>query len=394
MTEPTELHAAALVVDGHADTAQRILDDSWDFVTSPLGHGSINLAAARAGNLNAQFFALWVDPTEYPATAHAQRALELLDAVTQQIQRHPADLRLCLTPADILAAKHEGRFAILLGLEGGHSIQNSLALLRIFHALGVRYMTLTWSHTTAWADSSGDIDDPSVPHHNGLTDFGREVIREMNRLGMMIDVSHISDKTLEDVLAISTAPVIASHSSARALTHAPRNLTDDQLRAIALTGGIVMVNFFPAFISEPWRQAWNALKPERDLALTQAAAPFRAANKPVPFAISDAVDRRFCARIPRPPLSDLIDHFLHILHISGPDHVGIGSDFDGIPDTPLGISTAADFPALTQALLARGVAPETIHKILGGNILRVFTEVQAATQVAVQAQASTSPSPR
>ena len=315
-----------------------------------------------------------------PAIAHAQRALQLLDAVNQQVQRHPADLRLCLTPADILAAKSENRFAILLGLEGGHAIQNSLALLRIFHALGVRYMTLTWSHTTDWADSCGDIDDPSIPHHNGLTPFGRQVIREMNRLGMMIDVSHLSDKALEDVLATSTAPIIASHSSARALTNAPRNLTDDQLRAIAATGGIVMVNFFPAFISESWRLAWNALKPARDAAFNQAAAPYRASRKPVPFAISDAIDRRFAATIPRPPLNDLIDHFIHILKIAGPNHVGIGSDFDGIPDTPKDMATAADLPNLTRTLLNRGVASETIHKILGGNLLRVFAQVQSQAE--------------
>ncbi len=380
--DPLALHRSALVIDTHADTPQRFLDDlapdgtPWDFVTSPLGHGHLNLNAARAGNLAAQFFAVWVDPTEYP-TRLAHRAFELLDATLRQVAAHPAELRLCLTPADILAARAEGRFAVLLGLEGGHSIENSLAHLRIFHALGVRYMTLTWSHTTDWADSSGDADDPSIPHHNGLSKFGREVIREMNRLGMMIDVSHVSDKALADVLATSTAPIIASHSSARALTKAPRNLTDDQLRAIAATGGVIMVNFFPAFIDESWRQAWNTQKPERDAAHDLAAAPYRATRQPVPFTISEAVDRRFTALIPRPPLYALIDHFEHILNIVGPDHIGIGSDFDGIPDTPKGISTAADLPRITESLMARGVPAQTMHKLLGQNLLRVMTQIQS-----------------
>jgi membrane dipeptidase len=380
--DPQALHSASLVIDTHADTPQRFLDldehgNTFDFVSSPLGHGSLNLAAARAGNLAAQFFAIWVDPNEFPAPVQPLRALELLDAVHRQVEAHPADLRLCLTPADILDARAAGRFAVLLGLEGGHAIAESLALLRTYHRLGVRYMTLTWSHTTTWADSSGDAEDATVPHHNGLSEFGKEVIAEMNRLGMMIDVSHASDKTLEDVLAYSTSPIIASHSSARALTQAPRNLTDDQIRAIASAGGVVMVNFFPAFISESWRQAWNAMKPERDQAHATAAASYRAAGQPVPFTVSEAVDRIFTERIGRPPLSDLIDHFEHILKVAGEDHIGIGSDFDGIPTTPQDMTTAADLPNITAALAERGIPAATLTKLLGTNLLKVFETIQS-----------------
>jgi membrane dipeptidase len=384
---PSSPELRTLVLDGHADTPQRILDESWDFVSSPLGHGHLNLEAARRGRLDAQIFALWVDPTEYAPNQQAHRTLELLDGVLQQIRRHPNELRLCLTPADILQAKTEGRFAIVLSIEGGHSIENSLALLRVYHQLGVRSMTLTWAHTTSWADSSGDHSEsgepahPTIPHHNGLSAFGRDVIREMNRLGMMIDVSHVSDKTFWDVLSLSTAPVIASHSSARALTHAPRNLTDEQLRAVRDTGGVVLVNFYPAFIDESWRLAHNLLKSARQAAQDRAAAPFRATGQPVPFHISNAIDREFAARIPRPPLDSLLAHFEHILHVAGEDHIGLGSDFDGISALPQGIDSAADLPTLTHALTERRFSASQMQKLLGGNLLRVFAAVQSCSRL-------------
>ena len=366
----SDLHRQALIIDTHADTPQRFLD-GWSF-TDPLNAGMINLATARAGNLAAEFFALWVDPHEHPAGTHALQAFALADATLEQVARHPASLRLCFTPDDILAARAEGRFAVLLGLEGGHSIENSLALLRTFHRLGVRYMTLTWSNTNDWADSSSD-----TARHHGLTPFGREVVAEMNRLGMMIDVSHVSDQTFWQVLDLSTAPVLATHSSARALTPAPRNLTDNQLRALARKGGVCMVNFFPAFLHEPWRQAWEASRPERTAAHDSAAAPYRAAGVPVPFAVSDAIDRQFTARIGPPPFSALIDHLDHIAQVAGIDHVGLGSDFDGIPQLPAGMSSAADLPLITEALQARGYADADLHKLLGHNLLRVMREIQS-----------------
>lgn len=369
--EAARIHASALVIDTHADTPQRFLDEPWDFI-SPLGSGMINLACARAGNLAAEFFALWVDPDQYPEGTHAHRALSLLDAALEQVRLHPSELRFCLTPADILAARAEGRFAVLLGLEGGHAIENSLALLRIFHRLGVRYMTLTWSHSNAWAGSSGDPNP-----HPGLTPFGREVILEMNRLGMMVDISHVSDETFWQVLEISQAPIIASHSSARALTPAPRNLSDDQLRALAAKGGVCMVNFFPAFIHEPWRKAWESSRDERNALHEKAAEPYIAEGRPVPFHISDAVDKVFTTRIGTPPLSALIDHIDHIIHIAGIDHVGLGSDFDGIPQLPAGMQSAADLPLITAELYQRGYNELDLHKILGQNLLRVFEAIQS-----------------
>ena len=375
---PEAVHAAAIVIDTHADTPQRFVDEQWDF-TDPLNGGMLNYDTAKKGNLNAQFFSIWVDPGQYPANAFARRTLELIDGTLEQVRKHPDKLTLCTTPEQIVAGHKSGKFCVAMGIEGGHSIENSLGLLRDYYRLGVRYMTLTWSNTNDWADSSGDIDDPTVTHHNGLTPFGRDVVREMNRLGMMVDISHVSDKTFWDVIETSKAPVIASHSSARALTNAPRNMTDDMIRAVAKNGGVVMVNFFPAFIDEQWRQAWNAQKPERKKAQDALEAEYKAKGLPVPFAASDKIDREFAAKIGRAPFNSLIDHFDHIIKVAGIDHVGIGTDFDGIPVPPAGVDSAADLPKVTAALMARGYTAEDMQKLLGGNLLRVFAAVQAAS---------------
>jgi len=362
---------SAVVIDGHADTAQRFLDDGWSF-SDALGAGMLNLESARAGNLAAEFFALWVDPAEHPVGTHARRALALADAVLEQIRLHPQDLQLCLSADDIFAARGEGRFGVMLSLEGGHSIEDSLGLLRTFCRLGVRSMTLTWNNSNSWADSSSE-----PAKHHGLTEFGREVVREMNRLGMIVDVSHVSDRVFWDVLETSSAPVLATHSCARALAPATRNLTDEQLRGLAAQGGVCMVNFFPAFLDDTWRKAWNALQPERSLLHEQAAAPYRLAGRPVPHSVSSRVDREVAARIERPALARLIDHFVHIVEVAGIDHVGIGSDFDGIPGLPEGLESAADLPRITEALGERGFSAEALQKVLGGNFLRVFRAVGA-----------------
>jgi membrane dipeptidase len=369
------IHQSALVLDTHVDTPQRFIDEAWDF-TSSLNAGHLNLESSRQGNLAGTFFALWAEPTQWRGR-FAHRTLELLDGVLQQVRKHPADLALCTTSAEILTARAQNKFAILLGIEGGHSIENSLSLLRLYHQLGVRYMTLTWANSNDWADSSGDIDDPTIPHHNGLTSFGREVVHEMNRLGLIVDVSHSSDKTFWDVISTTRAPILATHSSARVLTNAPRNLTDDQLRAVSENNGAVMVNFYSAFIDETYRNAVNRLRPERSEAHRTLEAEYAARNQPVPFSASNAIDRAYAARVPRPPLSSLIDHIDHIAKVAGIDHVGIGTDFDGISSLPEGIDSAADLPKVTAALHARGYTAEQLYKILGGNLLRVFNAAQA-----------------
>jgi membrane dipeptidase len=380
--DPTAVHASALVIDAHADTPQRFVEESWDF-TSPLAiadrpAGHLNLATALRGNLAAEFFALWPDPARCPGARYALRTLTLLDAVREQVRRHPDSLALCTSLQAILDARARNKFAILLGIEGGHAIENSLALLRLYHALGVRYMTLTWTNSNDWAESSGDL-HPASP--TGLTPFGRQVIAEMNRLGMMVDLSHVSDRTFAEVLAVTRAPVLVSHSCARALTHSHRNLTDDQLRALAANGGVCMVNFYSAFIDESYRQAWAAQKPALLAAHKKLAAEYAAKGAPVPYSVANRLDREFAARLPRPPLSSLIAHFDHIISVAGIDHVGIGTDFDGICALPEGINSAADLPKITAALLALGHSPAALHKLLGANLLRLFIATQTASDL-------------
>jgi membrane dipeptidase len=377
MTDPAKVHAEAIVIDTHADTPQRFVDENWNF-TDPLNGGMLNYESARKGNLDAQFFSIWVDPGQYPANQSAQRTLSLIDGTLEQVRKAPDKLQLCLSSDDIIAAHKNGKFAVLMGIEGGHSIENSLGLLRDYYRLGVRYMTLTWSNTNDWADSSGDINDPTITHHNGLTPFGKQVVQEMNRLGMMVDISHVSDKTFWDVIATTRTPIIASHSSARALTQAPRNMTDEMLQAVAKNNGVVMVNFFPAFIDENWRQAWAASSVERSKAQDALEAEYKSKGLPVPYTASDKIDREFAVKIGRAPFNSLIDHFDHVIKVAGIDHVGIGTDFDGIPVPPEGIDSAADLPKITAALMVRGYAAEDMKKLLGGNLLRVFRDVQAA----------------
>ncbi len=381
MTDPARIHAEALVIDTHADTPQRFVDEHWN-ISDALGSGMLNLESAKAGNLAAEFFAIWVEPKEWRGR-YAHRTLQLIDGCYEQLRRHPETLRLGLTPEDILQAYADGVFCMLLGIEGGHSIEADLGLLRMYHRLGVRYMTLTWSNTNEWADSSGDEDDPEVEHHGGLTAFGREVVTEMNRLGMMVDVSHVSDATFWDVLRTTRAPIMASHSSARALTDSPRNLTDEQLRAIATNNGVVMVNFYPPFIDEAWRKGWGPKDERREAIRAAAGAPYLERGEPVPYVVSLAADRKFYAEymtetLPLAPLSSLVDHFDHIAQVAGIDHVGIGTDFDGIQFLPAGLNTAADLPKITAALAERGYTADQLRKVLGGNLMRVFADVQGA----------------
>ncbi len=389
------VHRSAIVIDTHADTPQRMLDDHYD-LTEPLDGGYLNFASAKQGNLGAEFFSIWVEPKLYEGH-YARRTLDLIDTVLDQAAQHPDHMMMAYSPEDIERAHREHKLAALMGIEGGHSIEDSLGLLRDYYRLGVRYMTLTWSNSNNWADSSGDVDDPNVKHtQDGLTDFGKDVVYEMNRLGMMVDISHVSDKTFYRAVITSRAPVFASHSSARALDAAPRNMTDDMLRAVARSGGpsskggVVMVNFYSGFISDVWRTAWSAQAPERQAAENAQVAQWKVAGKTVTYEMTDALDKQWAAKIPRPPMSMLIDHIDHVAKVAGINHVGLGSDFDGIPSSPEGIDSAADLPKITAALLDRGYSPEDCRKILGENFLRFFREVQA-TAKQLQAQSAERP---
>jgi membrane dipeptidase len=381
-----EIQNSVIVVDTHADTPQRFLDENYDIgSTDPKDVGHISLDKAKAGNLGAEFFSIWVEP-ETNQGHFARHTLDLIDSVYEQAARHPDRMMMAFSVADIELAHREHKLAALLGIEGGHSIENDIRVLRDFYRLGVRYMTLSWSNSNEWADSSGDINDPKIEHHNGLTDGGKQIVLEMNRLGMLVDISHVADKTFYDAIAVSKAPLIASHSSARALTNHPRNMTDDMLRAVAKNGGVVQVNFYNAFIDENYRNAAEAQKNERDAAVKANADQLRASGKTVTYLDNDRIEREWAARIPRPPLSSLIDHIDHIAKVAGIDHVGLGSDFDGVSGaTPQGIDSAADLPKITQALLDRGYSADNIRKILGGNVLRVFRE---AERVSLELQAN------
>jgi membrane dipeptidase len=383
------LHNSAIVIDTHADTPQRFLDDNFDIgSTDPKDFGHMSLDKARAGNLRAEFFSIWVEP-ETSQGHFAQHTLDLIDSVYEQAARHPDRMMLAFSVDDIERAHQQKKLAALMGIEGGHSIENDIHLLRDFYRLGVRYMTLSWSNTNEWADSSGDIDDPKVQHHNGLTDFGKQIVMEMNRLGMMVDISHVADKTFWDTIAVTKSPVIASHSSARALCNAPRNMTDAMLRAVAKNGGVVDVNFFAGFLDQNYWNAVQIQKQEQEAATRAYLEKLKVEGKQVTYADEDRITREWMAKIPRPPFTVLIDHIDHIAKVAGVDHVGLGSDFDGVSGaTPVGMDSAADLPKITQALLDRGYSAEDIRKILGGNVMRVFQEVE---RVSRQLQAQPAP---
>ena len=385
---------SAIVIDTHADTPQRFLDEHFD-LADPLGTGNFNLESARKGNLGAEFFSIWVEPTLYKGH-YAHRTLELIDAVKQQTAKHSDRMEFVTSPEGIETAHRDHKLAALMGIEGGHSIEDSLGLLRQYYDLGVRYMTLTWANSNGWADSSGDINDASVPHtKEGLNEFGKDVVYEMNRLGMMVDISHVSDHTFFRTLIISRAPVIASHSAARALCNSPRNMTDDMLRAVANSGGpnskggVIQVNFYSGFLSQPYRDAQLAQEPAVKAAVQALKDKAKAEGKEITYADIEKVQRPFIDSLPRPPLSVLIDHIDHIAKVAGVDHVGLGSDFDGVSgQLPQGLDSPADLPKIPEALIARGYSAEDCRKILGGNLLRVFREVE---QVSKELQAENRP---
>ena len=353
-----------IILDGHIDTAQRMLDMKAD-ISARLPDGHVDLPRMQEGGLSAAFFSIWVDARYGPGTAF-RRALALIDAVQALVDTQPiAELA---TDADqVRGAVARGHIAVLLGVEGGHAIENSLANLDSLYRRGVRYMTLTWNNGNDWAGSSTD-----PQRDGGLTPLGRRVVRRMNELGMLVDVSHVSDRTFWDVIATSTRPVIASHSSCRALAHHPRNLSDDQLRAIAKNGGVVGINFYPVFLDEHFRHQYEELRrrlrPETDAIRTR----YRGRPGESAFAVDKFVGEQ-AESLDVPTIDRLVDHIEHAVQVMGIDHVGLGSDFDGISVLPRPLKDATSLPDLVRALEARGYADEGLRKILGENFLRVLT---------------------
>jgi membrane dipeptidase len=362
------IHRRAIVVDTHNDVTTPMTNDDFDLSGNPPEPYRTNIARMKKGGLTAEFFSLYIKPSYVTRGGAARRTLDMIDSVYRAVERHPNELMIATTAADIRRAKAQNKIACLMGIEGGHAIENSLPTLREFHRLGVRYMTLTWNNANEWADSNRES------KHNGLTDFGKDVVREMNRLGMLVDVSHVGDKTMSDVLDISKAPIIASHSSARALSNVPRNIPDDLLKRIAKNGGVVQVNFYSMFVDAATVAPQNAARNDK---LKAQQAELNEKYKDDPERLAEESDKLEAANpLPPLPISKLIDHIDHIVKVAGIDHVGIGADFDGANDMPEGARDVSMLPNITYELLKRGYSEPDIRKILGENLLRVMTQAE------------------
>jgi membrane dipeptidase len=368
--EALRLHRSALVIDGHNDLPDQLREKAdLSFLKIDLRRRladkglHTDIPRLREGGVGAQFWAAYVPVKTRRDSSSVRLALEQIDVIHRMVQTYPETFAMAYSADDIVRIRKEGKIASLIGVEGGHGIDNSLGVLRTFYRLGVRYMTLTHSETLDWADSATD-----EARHKGLTPFGEQVVLEMNRLGMMVDISHVSADTMRHVLRVTKAPVIASHSSAYALANHPRNVPDDVLKEVAKNGGVVMVNFFPGFlVPEAARATREMFKVSREL---RAKYP-------------DEKDYRTALRqwvkenpFPTGSVHTAVDHIEHILKVAGPDHVGLGSDYDGISRTPKQLEDVSCFPNITQELLNRGHSAETVRKVLGENLLRVLRKVE------------------
>ena len=374
------VYREAIVIDAHNDIFTNVLDEGYDpDVRHPPGVSWLTPGAGQSdlprfieSGITGQWLSAFIDApfARQVPDASYERTIIFLDTIRAWVARHPDRLISATTAADVRRAKQQGKIAMLIGVEGGHAIEGSLDNLREIHRRGARYLTLTWNNGTDWAGSSVGLEGTRTA---GLTEFGRDVVREMNRLGMLVDLSHVSEATFFDAIETSREPVIASHSSARALTDHVRNLTDDQLRAIARNGGVVNVNFFPRFIDPAHWAAFRAIEPALETlrdSLQRAGADQAALTAQV------SVRRaQLTAAIPETPLSVLLDHFDHIARVAGVNHVGIGSDFDGISSAPKDMEDVTHLPRIAQGLLDRGYSEDDVKRILGGNMLRVMEQV-------------------
>ena len=368
-----KLHFSCIVVDTHDDTTQRFLDGRFD-IGERSSSGSIDVPRMKEGGLGAIFFSIWI-PSKVTGPEAVNRAMAQIDAVREQVRKHPKDMVLATTAAEIREARKQGKIAALMGVEGGHMINANLGVLRSYAALGVRYMTLTHSGNDEWADSSTD-----KAVHNGLTDFGKEVVREMNRLGVIVDISHVSDKTFYDALETSKAPLFASHSSCRAICDAPRNMTDQMMKDLAAKGGVVQINYHVGFLSQEFRDAEKA-NPEINKAISAEVTKRCGENEGCQLMEGDRITREYVeqGKLPRVDFSKIIEHIDHAVKVAGVEHVGLGSDFDGA-NMPYGMEDATKLPNVTEALLKKGYSEGEVKKILGENTLRIMTEVERVSR--------------
>jgi membrane dipeptidase len=375
-----KLHREAIVVDTHLDAPDQ-LATKWADVANKGATDHFDIPRARTGGLTAPFFSIYVASSYAQSGGAATRALALIDLTRRVVDGHPKDMMMATSVADIRAAKQGGKIGVLMGIEGGHAIEDSLPVLREMYRAGIRYMTLTHTNTNHWADSSGpfylpDFDPKKSAVHGGLSSFGNEVVKEMNRLGMIVDVSHVSDATVDDVLAVSRAPVMASHSSCRAIADMPRNLTDDQIKRIVAKGGMININFGSVFLDPKsyrgmrerlakMKAEWTAIQTKYKTDPAKASAAGRA-----------LYEKSFGAPY-RTPWTTVVDHIEHAIKVAGEDSVGLGTDYDGVDDTPIGLEDVSLLPKLTEELLRRGHSEARVKKILGENFLAFFARVEA-----------------
>lgn len=357
-----------LAFDLHVDTLQRVLDEQVDLaIHSQTGH--LDIPRMHQGGVGVQFFSIWVNPKQFPGEKAVDRSWKLIDALKKQALEHPDKIKLTLCAKDIEVALEKGQIAAGMGIEGGHSINGSLELLEAFFQAGVRYMTLTWSNSNEICGSSGD-----GGCKEGLTDFGKDVVKLMNKLGMMVDISHVSDKAFYDVLELTSHPLIASHSNLRRICSHPRNLTDDMLRNLAKNGGVCCINFYPAFLDDDYYRLNSNLGARLSEALSQVREIY--ANDPYKRAQAEGqVYAREFNKLPKVSYKKVVDHIEQAVEIAGIDHVGLGSDYDGIGAVPIGLEDISKLPVIAEELLERGFDSDSIKKIFFGNVMRVFSTV-------------------
>ena len=377
-----EIHRKAVIVDGHNDIPSPMVDEDFDLATNSVGKFHLNdgtpfhtdLNRLKQSGITGEFFSIYVSGSTLQTGGAMRRAMDLIDATMREVEKHPAQLTFCTTATQIRQAKRQNKVCVLMGIEGGYVIENSLYALRNFYRLGIRYMTLTHNVTHDWADAH----PPAQKKHNGLTDFGKEVVREMNRLGMLIDISHVSDKVMHDVLDVSTAPIIASHSSARGVANHTRNVPDDVLKRVAQNGGVMMINFYPAFLDDNYGKADSEraarLKPQLDALREQYKNDNQGYNE---------AERKLLAANPInvPSYTRIVDHIDHMKKVAGIDIVGIGSDYDGVPLLPAGMNGAEDLVLVTYEMLRRGYSETDIRKVLGENFMRAFEKAEQVARI-------------
>lgn len=371
--DPLAIHQRAIVIDMHADTTQRLLDEDVD-LAQRLPDGHFDSLRAREGGLDAQFFSIWVEPELFGGGGPKamKRADDQIAAVHALAEKHPEMWQFAASASDVRRIVSEGKMAALAGLEGGYAIDERLENVERYYQLGVRYMSPAWSVSTSWAGSSGD----AVGEQRGLNEFGKQVVREMNRLGMMVDVSHVSDPTFWDIVNTSTKPVIATHSGCRAIANVRRNLTDEMIVALAKTGGVVNVIFYPEHLEPGWSEKKKQVDAEIASMVQRASAEEKGDVVHKKMARDGVRREEYARRLPPVTVSRLVDHIDHVVKLVGIDHVGIGSDFDGVQSTLKDLSDVSQLPSLTRELLRRGYSEADIDKILGGNMLRVMEEVE------------------